>query len=338
LPNWYSVTVKRSSSVFWHVLEWTGHIHTVAWIIESLGISGTVAWAVAVAMRYGGAHSDWTLSAVIFVGLSALLIVPPLLYRRRSRTHAIQFIYRDQPTGHMWTLAKEKTAGVQPTLTPVPGAPLPGSVSIGPGGPYALDYEVEPQDMICERVKLAAKISRNTIFYTLVRVAEAGGTNFRSVWLAHVFGVGNEPPKKTSDSEWTVYTTGEDLGKGWMRFDLSLPEEVLKTYGTEGLVYRDQLLTVRLRGALSISPIDLDRADRQMNNPKKGVVRISAGVLILLSLTTVFGSLRYWHPGNLQSWRPAMYLNRNPLLSVQHLRTQKSPLRKSSHECGRHLL
>src|ERR1035441_3651825 len=55
-PNWYSDSVKGPNASFWHVLEWVGHIHTSVWIIESLGISGTIAWMTALVMRYLTVH------------------------------------------------------------------------------------------------------------------------------------------------------------------------------------------------------------------------------------------------------------------------------------------
>jgi hypothetical protein len=68
--------------------------------------------------------------------------------------------------------------------------------------------------------------------------------------------VGNEPPQKVSAEEWKIFVNGHRLKDGWTSYDLSLPDEMGRTFLPEGWFYAGQLLRLRLRGSLSISPID----------------------------------------------------------------------------------
>lgn len=115
-----------------------------------------------------------------------------------------------------------------------------------------LDYEVRPPGGMSGRVHLKARYSANAVFYLKVRMAarKDGGSKFG--WLA--FRLGNGSPKQESHDEWIIYASDSGTD-GWIPLNLSLPYHVAETFGKDqGLSYQE-LVAVRLRESISISPI-----------------------------------------------------------------------------------
>jgi hypothetical protein len=53
-----------------------------------------------------------------------------------------------------------------------------------------------------------------------------------------------------------IFVYGKPLKDGWLSFVLFLPDEIQRAYAREGFTY-SALIKIRLRGSLSISPIEL---------------------------------------------------------------------------------
>jgi hypothetical protein len=122
----------------------------------------------------------------------------------------------------------------------------------------AIDIDVAKFQRLCNRVLFAAKLSDKSYAYAKIRLAStASQTIYRDVWIA--CDIGDRLPRQESTEEWVIYRKPD--GDGWANFDLSLPDEVGRTFGQTDEFRFSELLGFRLRGSMSISPIDLYRAD-----------------------------------------------------------------------------
>lgn len=119
-----------------------------------------------------------------------------------------------------------------------------------------MDYRVNPHERVCNFLKFhMKKSSHGSYVYAEVRMASKDGKTSRTGWL--VCDVGDKPPKRISPSESVTYRI--PLSNGWTPFDLSLRDEVKKShFGQSGLEF-SELLSIRFRGSLSVSPIELYR-------------------------------------------------------------------------------
>jgi len=75
-------------------------------------------------------------------------------------------------------------------------------------------------------------------------------------WIQHT-PLPVEPQTATAE-ECSVAIYGKHIRGGWTAYDLSLVDEVHDCFGSQGLGY-NALFKIRLRGAISISAIDLCR-------------------------------------------------------------------------------
>lgn len=122
----------------------------------------------------------------------------------------------------------------------------------------AIDCDVEKYQRVCNQIEFCAKFSEQSYAYAKVRLVSKDGQSVsREAWIACDVGV--RAPRRVSNAEWVIYRKPEN--DGWTKFDLSLPEEVSRTFGQgEGLQF-SELLGFRLRGSLSITPIVLRHDD-----------------------------------------------------------------------------
>jgi hypothetical protein len=156
------------------------------------------------------------------------------------------------PLDNGWRLAlKDK-----PLRQASASADRPGGITIKIDD--AIDINVEKYQRLCNRVLFAAKLSDRSYAYAKVRLVSTDGQmTVKDAWIA--CDTGDKPPRKVSPNEWVVYR--KPGGDGWASFDLSLPNEVSQTLGQTGDLRFSELLGFRLRGTMSISPIDLYRDD-----------------------------------------------------------------------------
>jgi hypothetical protein len=118
---------------------------------------------------------------------------------------------------------------------------------------------LEPFQKVCNRLRFRAKFANGAYAYARVRVVSKNDQKAsKLVWIA--YHTGNKPAERYMSDEWVIY--GKPSADGWTAFDSSLIDELAKSaFGRdEGYEFRE-LLLIRLRGSLSISPIELWEAD-----------------------------------------------------------------------------
>jgi hypothetical protein len=186
----------------------------------------------------------------------AQMAVAPGNGRRPGLLGELGFVYPGEALGQRWS---PSIPGAAPTsFSRLADAPVPNSVSINGQWDPGIDCDVEAYLSLGRRLTYAARFSGHTAVYTYVRVLGPDGSRHER-WLQHVLGGDDERVADANlEHERKIYVTGRPLSEGWLSFDLSLPDEVLRAYAQEGFVY-SALLRIRLRGALSISPIQVHR-------------------------------------------------------------------------------
>jgi len=120
----------------------------------------------------------------------------------------------------------------------------------------AIDYKFENYQRTCNRLRFTAKLSGESHVYAKIQIASSDNSSPPQIgWIA--CDVGNGAPMSRPSNEWVVYRAPQE--GGWTLFDLQLPDEVARTFGLDGRLKFGEMLGIRLRGSLSISPIELLR-------------------------------------------------------------------------------
>jgi hypothetical protein len=127
---------------------------------------------------------------------------------------------------------------------------------IAPGS-HHIDLPLDSSQRLCNRLRFETKPTKDcpdSYAYANVRlIPKDRKTTAKSVWIA--CDVGDKTPAKHGPGECITYRAASP--DGWATFDLSLPEEVQNSpFGEEGLEF-SELLGIRLRGSISVSPIEL---------------------------------------------------------------------------------
>jgi hypothetical protein len=171
--------------------------------------------------------------------------------RQSSEMGKISFNYLPaSPLNNGWKLALKEKPALKHSVPPG----RPDGLAIQADD--AIDHDVEKYQRSCNRVEFVAKLSEHSYAYIKVRLTSKDNKSvLREGWIT--CDVGTRPPRKESRNEWVVCRKPEK--DGWTRFNLSLPEEVSKTFGQDEGLRFSELLGFRLRGSLSISPIGLYR-------------------------------------------------------------------------------
>lgn len=168
--------------------------------------------------------------------------------------------------GWKWTYVSKRHL---PVFSFAANAPADGSLSIKSDNEYCMEYQVDERIGIsCNQLKFAAKFKGedDTMFWTEVEMATRDGSKREKRWIK--FYQGNklarqhEPPY---DDEWIMWIQGTDLGNEWTAFEISLPEAVRATWGTQGWVFKN-LKTISIRGNFSVSPIEFYQTSFEPNN------------------------------------------------------------------------
>ena len=166
----------------------------------------------------------------------------------------IRFSYPVSPVDQGWELAAGSETSQLVFSAP---AEYPFGLTISATPNQAIDYNVPKDLKIGNRVRFETRLSDGAYVYARVQLTSRDARRVSKVgWIA--CGVGDKPAKKISDVEWLIYRMPRD--NGWTLFDLSLPEEVSNSHfgQQEGLRFYE-LVTIRLRGTLSVSPIEFYR-------------------------------------------------------------------------------
>jgi hypothetical protein len=167
----------------------------------------------------------------------------------------------DSPLRYGW----KKGYASSPDLAPntewrlAPNAPIPGSMAMELlDQRYAIDFDLNPDARLSTRLTCAAKFIDDSamIFVAVHVVTQDGPTPVRKL-IKFKLGIGAPfPTEGYVDQEWTLLINPESLGNGWRRLSIALPDAVERTWGRFGWQFRE-LLTIRLRGHIHISPIRL---------------------------------------------------------------------------------
>ncbi|MGB7754125.1 MAG: hypothetical protein WCF88_21415 [Candidatus Acidiferrales bacterium] len=118
----------------------------------------------------------------------------------------------------------------------------------------AVDFKLEKYQRACNRLRFRAKLADEAHVYAKVQLLPNDGRNVpKTGWIA--CDIGDKPPQQRPHDEWVIFRRPQK--HGWALFDLHLPDEVKRTFGQgEGFEF-GELLAIRLRGSLSVSPIKL---------------------------------------------------------------------------------
>jgi hypothetical protein len=220
----------------------------------------------AIGLKFARDHIDWLAICGVFLASPLLLIIPPVLYRRRrSLIHQIGFDYlpTSSPLEHGWKFADEDNVGTMPTVTELRDAMVSTRtiVSIKAQGWYGLDYSL-PHISVYDSVRFTARFAENGVLYLKSRIWNPEGHE-RTVWLAQP-PVGGTIPHGDGSIEWRVSMPTKVLPNGWILFDLSLPHQMRATLSCSE--YR--LLGIRVRGSLEVSSAEFFGSN-QVTQPSK---------------------------------------------------------------------
>lgn len=172
-----------------------------------------------------------------------------------------EYLPRESPLDHGWSLLKEERTGVRPMFSALPaGAPASKGLSIKPLGWYGIDYSiVEAVSTMCNTLVFRANFATDGKIYTLLQMpSTVVGQKAEEKWIQ--FGV-NRGPNRIEAGVGIVTLHGAETDRGWELFNVSLDEAVDSTFGQQGLIYGEygKLLKIRIRGSLSISELEMFR-------------------------------------------------------------------------------
>jgi len=163
----------------------------------------------------------------------------------------------DSPLNHGWTVAYNSPGPGAKWLVPV-DASSSGSIAIEMEDlGCAIDFRVDPNAALCDRLTCDAKLSDGTaLFFLSVQLANRSGAQ-TTKFIKYVLGTDKPSPTPGyADSEWTLPIKPLPLPGGWRRLDITFAESVAQTWGAFGWSFRS-LVAIRLRGRISVSPISL---------------------------------------------------------------------------------
>ncbi|MGB8681462.1 MAG: hypothetical protein WCD12_01135 [Candidatus Binatus sp.] len=137
------------------------------------------------------------------------------------------------------------------------GAPTAGSLFLDLSDTgCAIDFEVSPNASLSTRLVCDANFRDKTaMLWVRVRLVTLNGRDKDWGFIKFDLNEGQPVPDKRY-KEWVLPIKPESLGNGWRHLDISLRDAVEKTWGNDGWLLGG-LLAIRLRGHLSISPIEL---------------------------------------------------------------------------------
>jgi hypothetical protein len=155
---------------------------------------------------------------------------------------------------HGW-IVNADDAGSKPKITPAGDTDIRDAVSIICEGRSYVQCELP--DMPVEIVKVSVKPGGGT-FYLFLRLVtcDRKRISYRCVYFDH--GTGAPSINRRVNQEWRVPVDSLPDENGWHQWTSRIADDVRRTFGTEEipLVY-DKLVGIRIRGAMTLSPIKL---------------------------------------------------------------------------------
>jgi len=168
----------------------------------------------------------------------------------------IRFDYLpDSPTNHGWKQGYPSNAipadAIWRAATDFPGGMAMALSDLG----CAIDYTIGRSAALSKRIVCDFKFSNTAILFVRVKLATRDKLKTEQGFIKFVLGNG-QPFFVSRYHEWELPIEPPSLGNGWHRLDIDLIEAVNRTWGQQGWLL-SELVTIRLRGALSVSPIKL---------------------------------------------------------------------------------
>ncbi len=174
--------------------------------------------------------------------------------QRRDRTSEITEIsFGYLPASLLDNGWKPADSQVTPSLTCSSSSERPGGLTREAESSDALDFALEKHQRVSNHLRFEAKLFDGAHVYARIQLIAKDGRPSKAGWIA--CDVGNKPLGKRPGNEWVIYRLPQNTG--WTLFDLSLPHEVRETFGKDEGFEFGELLSLRLRGSLSVSPITL---------------------------------------------------------------------------------
>jgi hypothetical protein len=130
----------------------------------------------------------------------------------------------------------------------------PGGLTVAADASQAMDYAVAEDQKNCRRMRFRVKLPHNAQIYAKMQLGASTQSPTKVGWVA--CNLGDRPPQKVSNEESVIFRPA--LADGWTLFDFSLSDEVAKShFGKEQGLHFGALLGIRLRGSVTLSPIEL---------------------------------------------------------------------------------
>jgi len=212
----------------------------------------------------------WFTAPIGLVMLFAIFYLLATGKPRANQTYLRESLYRinfdylpETPLNHGWKLLKEEKSEDVPEFFNVPNdSPISTGLTIKPKGWYGLEHDIVPQALVSNHLKFSAKVASDGRIYARVKVASRDGSFTKDVWLGFFHSdVAKVQALDPKSGEYGLSISGKRIAYGWVSYDISLPDEVNRAMGEQGLVHQ-QILKIRLRGLMSISAIELYLAER----------------------------------------------------------------------------
>jgi hypothetical protein len=258
-------------------------IHTLVWLAEILGLMTLLTTVYARALPYIRQGMNRSMISTFFLLGLALLTLPRLMYflyvKRKQqgspikvselgtrsalepvKLRTIDFGYmkawRGSPLDNGWRWAEQDESGTVTFQVPS-DAPVAGSLGIISSGVYGIDFPLQQTLFLTDSMQFSAKyIGRYAAFYVRVEIGFKDSTKDEEIWIAHQVGDGQPVTDGNNSKNWIVFLPGVPISNSWRSFKASVSDEVREIFqGRGGFLKR--LITLRLRGNLSISPIEL---------------------------------------------------------------------------------
>lgn len=270
---------KQHMWIFWCLLGTSGFLWLVYFITSKLGLR--------MLGVHGGAESasqGASISSAVNVSpiISPTIIVSPASGETQrgqqqrelplpsstepEKLGDIPFDYLpdESPLQHGWVLPEPDESGSTTRFSSLPAdSPVRTGLSVTGWNPK--DYPiVEARKTKCNLLRFAANFEIDGRMYTLIQMPSSTvGQGSQERWIQMGVNIGASHIDDRYD-EGVVSISGKSLRGGWESFDILLDDVVRDTFGKRGFIYGayGKLLRIRLRGSLSISPIEFYRSSR----------------------------------------------------------------------------
>jgi hypothetical protein len=168
----------------------------------------------------------------------------------------IRFDYLpDSPMNHGWKQGYSSNP-IPADATWKAATDFPGGMSMALSDlGCAIDYTIGRSAVLSKRIVCDFKFSNTAMIWVRVKLATRDNSKTEQGFIKFLLGSG-QPVFVPRYKEWELPIDPPSLGSGWHHLDIDLIDAVNRTWGQNGWQL-SELVTIRVRGDLSISPIKL---------------------------------------------------------------------------------